>query len=88
MLVKRQYTYCADDSSGRVVVSRYSVSDGGIFWKTTPEIDDFPLLFAWFVTCAFTRIWICVPSLTHEHQFWSVATFSAIGQAASVKLRI
>jgi hypothetical protein len=71
-------THCADDSSGRVVVSRYSVSDGGIFWNTTPEIDDFPLLFTLSLNRACNSMTMRVPSLTHEHQLWSVATLGAI----------
>jgi hypothetical protein len=51
----------------RAVDSRNSVSFGGILWKTTLEIDDFPLLFRVSTTVVKSGEFR-IPSLTHQQQ--------------------
>ena len=43
-------TYCIDADSIRLVGSRYRVSAGEYFWKTTLWMDDLPHLYAEFIS--------------------------------------
>jgi hypothetical protein len=68
-MVKRQgarATHCIESFWILAVDSRKRVSFGGILWKTTLEIEDFPLL---LIVSGVMISWAdCSPSLTHQQQ--------------------
>lgn len=68
-----------------VVASVNNVSDGGVFWKTTPAMDDLPLL-DFHQRDSQCELWIFLPSIAHEDKSLVPATTGAVYHATSVVL--